>query len=376
MILRHLPFLDVFRDVSRGNTKTLQREFLEEGDIPVVDQGQSLVAGFVNDRSRICKAKPPVIVFGDHTRAIKYVDFEFAMGADGTKVLAPKIESDPKYLYYALRAIVLPAAGYSRHYKFLKETQIPLPPLEEQKRIAGILDAADALRAKRRESLAQLDTLLQSTFLDMFGECDRPPISIGDPTFGAASNFVPLSKVARLATGHTPDRKKLEYWGGEFPWISLTDIRELDGTIAAQTLQNVTEPGISNSSSVLLPAGTVCFSRTASVGFVAVMGREMATSQDFVNWVCGDRLDPIYLMWALRQSRPYLLSKGSGSTHKTIYYRHAEQFQVFLPALDLQHRFATIFESIEQQKDTQRAHLDELDSLFASLQSRAFAGDL
>ena len=105
MSFQKLPFLDVFKDASGGNIKTLQREFLEEGEIPVVDQGQRLVAGFVNDRSRVCKAKPPVIVFGDHTRAIKYVDFEFAMGADGTKVLVPKVESDTKYLYYALNAV-------------------------------------------------------------------------------------------------------------------------------------------------------------------------------------------------------------------------------------------------------------------------------
>ena len=72
----------------------------------------------------------------------------------------------------------------------IKATQIPLPPLAEQKRIAAILDAADALRAKRREALAQLDSLLQATFLEMFGDCDRPPISIGAPTFGRSSQFV------------------------------------------------------------------------------------------------------------------------------------------------------------------------------------------
>jgi type I restriction enzyme S subunit len=258
----------------------------------------------------------------------------------------------------------------------IKSLNIPLPPLSDQKRIAAILDAADALRAKRRESLAQLDTLLQCTFLDMFGDCGRPPISIGEPTFGDPTRFVLLSGCARLATGHTPDREVLEYWGGDIPWVSLTDIRDLDGTIATTTGQNVTQRGIENSSAVTLPKGTVCFSRTASIGFVTVMGREMCTSQDFVNWVCGDELSPIYLMWALRLSRPYLLSKASGSTHKTIYYRHAEQFQVFLPPRDRQHRFATIVESVERQKARLRAHLAELDTLFASLQARAFNGEL
>lgn len=254
--------------------------------------------------------------------------------------------------------------------------QIPLPSLPAQKRIAAILDAADALRAKRRESIEQLDSLVQATFLEMFGDCNRPPASIGPPSFGSKTGFAPLSQVATLATGHTPDRAREDYWGGSIPWISLTDIRALDGQVAFNTLQNVTESGLANSSSVLLPKGTVCFSRTASIGFVTVMGREMATSQDFVNWVCGPKINPIYLMAALRQSRPYLLSKSAGSTHKTIYYRHAEEMQVYLPPLPLQARFASIVESIEQQKARLKAHLAELDTLFASLQSRAFNGEL
>ena len=73
-------------------------------------------------------------------------------------------------------------------------------------------------------------------------------------------------------------------------------IRALDGTVAQATSESVAEAGIENSSSVKLPEGTVCLSRTASVGFVTVMGREMCTSQDFVNWVCGDELEPLYLM--------------------------------------------------------------------------------
>ena len=85
---------------------------------------------------------------------------------------------------------------------------------------------------------------------------------------------------------------------------------------------------------------------------------------------------PLYLMWALRVSRPYLLSKSAGSTHKTIYYRHAEQFQVFLPDIARQRLFASIVQSIEQHRSHLRAHLTELDSLFASLQARAFNGEL
>ena len=261
----------------------------------------------------------------------------------------------------------------------IKRIDIPELPLAEQRRIAEVLDRAEALRAKRRAALAQLDSLTQSLFLDLFGEkLDAPPI---DTRLHRAS--VPrgcscelLTDVARLATGHTPDRERNDYWNGEIPWISLTDIRSLDGTVATSTLQNVTPLGIENSSSVLLPKGTVCFSRTASVGFVTVMGREMATSQDFMNWVCGAQVDPTYLMWALIMSRQRLLALSSGSTHRTIYMRVVEQFRVLLPPIELQREFARRVTAVETLKTKHRASLAELDALFAALQHRAFRGEL
>jgi type I restriction enzyme S subunit len=174
-----------------------------------------------------------------------------------------------------------------------------------QRRIAEILDKADALRAKRRAAFEQLEMLTQSIFHELFVTgLDGPPVDVCEARLGvpAGWRWERLAKVARLATDHTPDREQVAYWNGHIPWISLSDIRDLDCSIATHTQQNVSALGIENSSAVLLPAGTVCFSRTASVGFVTIMGVEMATSQDFVNWVSGERLNPIYLMWALRHS--------------------------------------------------------------------------
>jgi type I restriction enzyme S subunit len=251
--------------------------------------------------------------------------------------------------------------------------------LAEQRRIAEVLDKAEALRAKRRAALAQLDSLTQSLFLDLFGgNLDSPAIDIKPrrSTIPKECAWVLLTEVARLATGHTPDREREDYWNGDIPWISLTDIRSLDGAVASKTLQNVTPLGIDNSSAVKLPAGTVCFSRTASVGFVTVMGKEMSTSQDFMNWVCGPLIDPIFLMWALITSRNRLLALSSGSTHRTIYMRVVEQFRVLLPPLDLQREFARRVAVVEKLKTAQRAALAKLDALFASLQHRAFRGEL
>ena len=100
-----LPFDEVFRDESGGNIKTLQAEYLREGKIPIVDQGKELIGGYTEDKSRLCKAELPVIVFGDHTKCLKFIDFPFALGADGVKVLRPKINANPKYLYYVLKSL-------------------------------------------------------------------------------------------------------------------------------------------------------------------------------------------------------------------------------------------------------------------------------
>lgn len=260
----------------------------------------------------------------------------------------------------------------------LRQMHIPLPPLPEQRRIADILDRADALRAKRRAALAHLDTLTQSIFVDVFGDGPLPPVDASSAPAERPEAWprTLLTDAARLATGHTPDRSRWDYWNGGIPWISLTDIRDLDGAMAVGTSQEVSQLGIDNSSAVRLPPGTVCFSRTASVGFVTIMGREMATSQDFVNWVPGPMLEPVYLMWALIRSRRQLRALSTGSTHKTIYVRVVEQFRLLLPPLELQREFARRVAVVERLKVTQRASLVRLDALFASVQHGAFGGEL
>jgi type I restriction enzyme S subunit len=95
-----------------------------------------------------------------------------------------------------------------------------------------------------------------------------------------------LTVLARLESGHTPSRKHPEYWGGNIPWIGIQDARANDGQVIEDTEEKTNELGIENSSARVLPEKTVCLSRTASVGYVVIMGRPMATSQDFVNWVC------------------------------------------------------------------------------------------
>ncbi len=187
-----------------------------------------------------------------------------------------------------------------------------------------------------------------------------------------------LISVARLATGHTPSRRCPEYWNGDIPWLQLPDIRALDGRRAFDTLEHTNELGIDNSAAVLLPEGTVCMSRTASVGFVTVMGRPMATSQDFVNWVCGPALSPEFLKWLLIACRTPIRDLGSGAVHQTIYFPTVEQFSVCFPAIPEQERIAEwVSRGMEQAAVARRAALERLaaaEALAAALLREIFEG--
>jgi type I restriction enzyme, S subunit len=163
------------------------------------------------------------------------------------------------------------------------------------------------------------------------------PISV-EPNLTTAPTgwrWARLTELARLESGHTPSRVRPDWWGGRHLLLSLTEIRAFDGEWVTTTQIRTNSDGIANSAARILPRGTVCLSRTASVGFVTIMATPMATSQDFANWVCGKLLDPEFLMYALIRSRDYLRDLASGATHKTIYMPTLEAFQICIPELEM-----------------------------------------
>ena len=145
--------LDSFTKTKVGRKyKIPARDIAQTGEFPVVDQGQEFIAGYCDDQEKLIDFDLPLVIFGDHTRCFKYVDFPFVLGADGTKVLAPNKDLyDPKFYYFALMALEIPSRGYNRHFKTLKERSLPLPPLPEQKKIAHILSTVQrAIEAQER----------------------------------------------------------------------------------------------------------------------------------------------------------------------------------------------------------------------------------
>ena len=194
-------------------------------------------------------------------------------------------------------------------------------------------------------------------------------LSVGRPDRPAPPgwHWTALSDIARLETGHTPSRRHPEYWGGDVPWIGIRDATENHGRAIADTLQHTNGLGIANSSARILPANTVCLSRTASVGYVVVMGRPMATSQDFVNWVCSESLDHRFLKYVLLAEKSAFLRFASGTTHQTIYFPEVKAFHVCLPPLSEQRAIAHILGTLDDKIELNRRMSETLEAMARAL---------
>ena len=173
-----------------------------------------------------------------------------------------------------------------------------------------------------------------------------------------------LTSLARLETGHTPSRKHPEYWDGDIPWIGIRDATGNHGRTIDDTEQHVTQAGIDNSSARLLPQNTVCLSRTASVGYVVVMGRPMATSQDFVNWVCDPEvLDYRFLKYVLLAEKRAYGRFSHGTTHQTIYFPEVKAFHICAPDRDGQTDIADVLSALDDKIEVNRRTARTLEQL-------------
>jgi len=155
-------FESTMRDETSRSEKLQQSQFLPHGLYPVIDQGQSEIAGYCDDRRYLCQSELPVVVFGDHTRAVKLVGEPFVVGADGAKVLAPQPDVNAVFLSWMIRLSPIPDLGYSRHMREVKRLRFPTPPLAAQLAFARQVEVVESLRRPLRASQNQLAALLVS----------------------------------------------------------------------------------------------------------------------------------------------------------------------------------------------------------------------
>jgi type I restriction enzyme S subunit len=308
----------------------------------------------------------------------------------------------------------------------VKALELPFPPPAEQRRIVAKLDALSARLASARAELhralqlrdrlrllvlragvsgnltarwrstavdiVRVETLLQRIPAPQQGRGGREAtdkvipgvagLSVNDPgtLLPDGWKWVPLLRLAKQETGHTPSRSEPSYWDGGVPWIGIRDAGAHHGRHIEQTFQTISEAGLANSSARLLPPRTVCLSRTASIGYVTIMARSMATSQDFATWTCTEALVPEYLMYALMAEGEDIRKFGMGSTHTTIYFPEIRALHIALPPVEEQREIVTRIKSalncadrVEAEAARARALLDRLES---AILAQAFRGEL
>lgn len=354
--------VDRIQEVGRTDLPSLS-VFLDQGVIPRSmreDNYNRLGA----DLSKYLVVKPGDIVFN------KLRTWQGGLGVSKYEglvspayyVCRPRQGVEPRFLHYLLHSVIylqeltriskwMPPSQFDISWEDLRVLPILTPSPDEQRAIADYLDAEiariDALLEKKRLLAKRLwerraSIMLRGVSGQLPSMCKmvdsglpwiaRRPEHWGEPL---------LKLVAHLGSGHTPSRSRPEWWVDcTIPWITtgeVSQMREDRIEYVTETREKISELGMSNSSAELHPAGTVVLSRTASAGFSAIMGSDMATSQDFVTWTCGSLLDPRFLLLCLRAMRHDLLGRlAQGSTHQTIYMPDIESIRIPLPPLDEQ----------------------------------------
>ncbi|TVR02160.1 MAG: restriction endonuclease subunit S [Desulfovibrionales bacterium] len=319
------------------------------------------------------------ILFGKlrpYLRKIARPTFQGVCSTDIIPIL-PGEELFRDYLFYFLRTPSMVELATSRcsganlprlSPSQLASLQIPLPPLPEQKRIAKILDAADDLRAKRRESIAQLDALIQSTFLDMFG----------DPVMNPKGWEV-VSVEGEISFLTSGSRGWASYYSetGDL-FIRIQNLKK--GQLDLSDTAFVKAPESAESKRTQVQPGDVLLSITADLGRSAVVphGIMKAHINQHLAILRFKNMNPVFVSHQLASKGGQIQFDrlNREGVKAGLNFNDVKSIKLTKPPLDLQQRFASIVESIERQKARLRSHLAELDTLFASLQHRAFNGEL
>jgi len=364
-----VPFSEAAKDVTGGNAKIRSSDYLALGEYPVIDQGKDEIAGYTNDCNALCRAPLPCLLFGDHTRIFKYVSTPFALGADGVKVLSPTKNFNPRYLFHYFRTVRLPDnAGYSRHFKYLREIAIPKPSLDEQTRIATILDKADAIRRKRQEAIQLADEFLRSVFLDMFG----------DPAINPKGwRRVKINEVGKVITGNTPPREQKRYYGNHIEWIKTDNISAAKYFLTKAT-DGLSEAGLGVGRSV--PVGSTLVTCIAgspsSIGNSAYANRSVAFNQQINAIVPYQEFPALFVFGLVRASKRLIQERSTAAMKGMVSKSSLESVDVYDPPESLKARYASIFAKVLANIDRQTTAEADADLLFKAVSQRAFAGEL
>lgn len=271
----------------------------------------------------------------------------------------------------------------------LQTFPIHLPPISEQHAVAEVLGKIEGTITKTEALIAVLAEAKHATMRALLTHGIRPEkasmkplparwvlgrVAEGITHIPADWDLVTLTKVAKLESGHTPDRKEPTYWDGNIPWISLQDADALTKVTISESAETIGPLGLANSSARMLPAGTVVLQRTANVGLASVMGREMCTSQHFANWICGNKLDPYYLQQVFRHMSREWGRLVAGSVLPDIYMGTFKALQILLPPLEEQKKIGEVGVAFDTRIEEERGALGVLNKNRAALAQELLSG--
>ena len=365
-----------------GKTKIQSRDYKSSGRFPVIDQGQERIAGWTDDESAVIETPLPLVVFGDHTRAFKFLDVPFARGADGTQLLRPKPGIDPLFFFYACRAIDLPARGYNRHFTVLKDKELSYPGgYGEQKAIAAVLRQTESLLAQQSALLEMLQELKRAAMSRLFtrglrGEAQKET-EIG--LVPESWEFDSLGAHHTVVSGGTPSRSNSSFWtGGTIPWVKTT---EVNYCVISETEEHITPRGLENSAAKMLPGGTLLmamYGQGVTRGKVAILGIEATCNQ-----ACAaitpknDAVLPRYLYHFLTWRYDEIRSLAHGGQQQNLNLEIVRDLPIVYPKTDdEQNKIITILDSIDRKIALHRQKSAVLEDLFQSLLHKLMTGEI
>lgn len=310
--------------------------------------------------------------------------------SDNTLTLAPRSNCDKDFAYYLLQFADLKKLTTTTAQPLITQfnlaaMRVRLPLLSEQRKIASVLSHLDSTIYQTEAIIKKLKVVKQGLLHDLLsrgidanGELrlpqgEAPHLYKDSPLGSVPSKWAVdlLDSVAARGSGHTPSKSVASYWNGGIRWVSLADSHRLDQIYIKETDKDISELGLANSSAVKHQAGTVILSRDAGIGKSAILGGEMAVSQHFIAWLCGEKLNNLYLYFMLQRMKPTFESIAIGSTIKTIGLAFFKKLKIAIPPLAEQDRIVEVILSNEAVLQT---HLEELAKL--RLQKKGLMDDL
>lgn len=358
-------FTDIFSDETKEGYKIPKEKYLKQGTYPIIDQGQEYIAGYTNDSDGLYR-NVPAIIFGDHTRIIKYIDMPFFLGADGVKLLKAKdSNANYKYLYYALTNAKIPNTGYNRHFKWLKEVELSLPSPSKQLHIVTILDKLTTLISLRKQQLAKLDELVKARFVEMFGEPIKNPMNW---------NKMSIKNVCQsIYGGGTPSKNRPEFFSGKIPWVSPKDLKSL---IIKDSIDHITEDAIKQSSTNLVPKNSILMVIRSGILKhslpVAINIIPVTINQDMKAFIPNESISAEYLLYYFKLMEKDILTKVRSVTADNIDFKDFLKRMMPVPPTRLQLYFADFVNRVFRCSFIVQQSIDKMEVLKKSLMQKYF----